>query len=644
MDEEGGEVTIPSSSRTIAPENSNDVLARVAHIVRTLVQIIVGILAFVAKIVRTIAEVIIHVLGRVADIVRILIQIILLVRIFVPKFMSKFFDFGDEYYNHEMKKKGLLWRVFFSPLTRKNAFIISCIAVSIDPLFFYIPVIDEKNKCLGIDKRLKTAALCLRALPDAAFVLHTINHVFMLLGGVLISWVPWIRVPEVGAFVFLVGILGILVILVFSFLSILIGAFLILPIPQLAIVVFFFKSAGSGHFGQRVTTVNVFLVMHYPARVFLIYRFSKYLKNKPKTGVQAALYFFFYVLSSHVLGGFWYFFSIQREISCWHQFCENAISCGATDYCSGSTSRNITFLNELCPSNPPNATVFNFGIFLDAIQYGITRSMHFPTKFFYCVWWGVRNLSNFGTNMQTSSYVWENCFAIIVSLIGLLLFLYLLGNLQIYMQQALQKSLDKEELGRKIDKKKKKIKKCMEMHGISNDTVGRILGGIRENKLEKNIDGEVDVNYIFSVLNKDKREIMRHDICWKKLKNAKELQNMNDQDLQMICPYLKPKIFKENEILVEAGQPLNAMLIIIAGSMQAYLPIRDVGDAHPSTSFETLGKGMLVGEQLLDWAAKTKTFDDQPVSFKTIRCSEKVEAFALTVDDFSEHQSQDVKR
>ncbi|PQQ04970.1 cyclic nucleotide-gated ion channel 1-like [Prunus yedoensis var. nudiflora] len=108
---------------------------------------------------------------------------------------------------------------------------------------------------------------------------------------------------------------------------------------------------------------------------------------------------------------------------------------------------------------------------------------------------------------------------------------------------------------------------------------------------------------------------------------------MNDQTLGMICDYLKPKIFKENAQVVEAGQPLNAMLYIIAGSMQAYLPIRAAGEARPSTSFETLEKGMFVGEELLDWVAKTKTFYDQPVSFKTIRCSKNVEAFALTVDD-----------
>ncbi|PQQ03808.1 cyclic nucleotide-gated ion channel 4-like [Prunus yedoensis var. nudiflora] len=114
---------------------------------------------------------------------------------------------------------------------------------------------------------------------------------------------------------------------------------------------------------------------------------------------------------------------------------------------------------------------------------------------------------------------------------------------------------------------------------------------------------------------------------------VKELQHIDDWSLRRICDYLKPKIFKENEMVVEAGQPLNAMLIIIAGSMQAYQPIKVAGEACSSTSFETLDKGMFVGEQLLDWAAKTKTFNDQPVSFKTIRCSKKVEAFALTVVD-----------
>lgn len=88
--------------------------------------------------------------------------------------------------------------------------------MSIDPVFFYIPVIDEKNKCLGIDKRLKTVALWLRALPDAAFALQTINSVLRIFK----------RARAVDCFeILLLSFMSI-------FIGILIGAVLILPIPQ----------------------------------------------------------------------------------------------------------------------------------------------------------------------------------------------------------------------------------------------------------------------------------------------------------------------------------------------------------------------------------------------------------------------------
>ncbi|XP_008225850.2 PREDICTED: putative cyclic nucleotide-gated ion channel 13 [Prunus mume] len=186
----------------------------------------------------------------------------------------------------------------------------------------------------------------------------------------------------------------------------------------------------------------------------------------------------------------------------------------------------------------------------------------------------------------------------------------------------------------KIREKVEAIFLWMAINNISDDVAIDIMHGFSQNKLKENIDAEVDVNYVFSVLDECGRSIMRRHFCMETLKKVKELQSMNDQALGTICDYLKPKMFKENAQVVEAGQPLNAMLYIIAGSMQAYLPIRAAGEACTSTSFEILEKGMLVvGEQLLDWAAKTKTFYDQPVSFKTVRCAEKVEAFALTIND-----------
>jgi hypothetical protein len=50
------------------------------------------------------------------------------------------------------------------------------------------------------------------------------------------------------------------------------------------------------------------------------------------------------------------------------------------------------FLNNPCPVQTPNTTLFDFAIFLDALQSGVVESTDFPQKLFYCFWWGLRNL------------------------------------------------------------------------------------------------------------------------------------------------------------------------------------------------------------------------------------------------------------
>ena len=48
------------------------------------------------------------------------------------------------------------------------------IAVSLDPLFFYIPVIDENKKCIGLDKKLRFISLILRSVTDIIGVINII--------------------------------------------------------------------------------------------------------------------------------------------------------------------------------------------------------------------------------------------------------------------------------------------------------------------------------------------------------------------------------------------------------------------------------------------------------------------------------------
>lgn len=54
-------------------------------------------------------------------------------------------------------------------------FVLSCaLALSLDPLFFYIPVINDEKKCLALDKKLEVTSIVLRSFTDIFYILHII--------------------------------------------------------------------------------------------------------------------------------------------------------------------------------------------------------------------------------------------------------------------------------------------------------------------------------------------------------------------------------------------------------------------------------------------------------------------------------------
>lgn len=102
------------------------------------------------------------------------------------------------------------------------------------------------------------------------------------------------------------------------------------------------------------------------------------------------------ICCSQVLGAFWYLISLERETTCWKQACGNSTICTRRDlYCDtgGRHPDKTAFLNSSCPILVEDKEKFDFGIFLDGLQSGIVESKtDFPQKFFYCFWWGLRNL------------------------------------------------------------------------------------------------------------------------------------------------------------------------------------------------------------------------------------------------------------
>ena len=55
-----------------------------------------------------------------------------------------------------------------------SALVLVCVfSVLLDPLFFYLPLINESKKCIGLDKKLWTTALVLRSVTDFFHLMHT---------------------------------------------------------------------------------------------------------------------------------------------------------------------------------------------------------------------------------------------------------------------------------------------------------------------------------------------------------------------------------------------------------------------------------------------------------------------------------------
>ncbi|KAG4397022.1 hypothetical protein GLYMA_10G053900v4 [Glycine max] len=141
-----------------------------------------------------------------------------------------------------------------------------------------------------------------------------------------------------------------------------------------------------------------------------------------------------------VLGSSWYLLSIERQNECWKKVCTlqyphcqyrylDCQSMGDPDRIAWLRSSN---LSSLCDQS---SDFFQFGIFADALNLEVTASKFF-NKYCYCLWWGLRNLSSVGQNLLTGTRVAEINFAVIIAVLGLVLFALLIGNMQTYLQST----------------------------------------------------------------------------------------------------------------------------------------------------------------------------------------------------------------
>ncbi|XP_020588369.1 probable cyclic nucleotide-gated ion channel 5 [Phalaenopsis equestris] len=508
-------------------------------------------------------------------------------------------------------------------LRMNRLFVISCIlAVSVDPLFFYLPVYDQDSNCLNIDRNLAYISTTLRTFIDSFYLLR------MALQFRTAYIAPSSRVFGRGELVidpaqianrylqrhFIVDFLA------------------VLPLPQIVVWRFLHRSHGDDV--QTTKNILLFLIfLQYIPRFFRLFPLTSELKRTAGVFAEtawagAAYYLLWFLLASHIAGAFWYLLAVERQDDCWRLACSNYSGCLKDFlYCSNNHPEGFDqwfnassqVLNNQCSAdgdNPP----FDYGIFSQALTAGIISSRKFVAKFCYCLWFGLQNLSTLGQGLVTSTYPGEVFYSIALSILGLILFALLIGNMQTYLQSL---TIRVEEMR----VKRRDSEQWMHHRLLPPELRERVrrydqykwqeTRGVDEENLVKSLPADL------------RRDIKRH-LCLALVRRVPLFGNMDERLLDAICERLMPSLYTENTYIVREGDPVDEMLFIIRGRLES---VTTDGGRSGFFNRSILKEGDFCGEELLTWALDPKAGANLPSSTRTVRSLTEVEAFALMADE-----------
>ncbi|OVA10114.1 Cyclic nucleotide-binding domain [Macleaya cordata] len=531
--------------------------------------------------------------------------------------------FSEDY--ERVKKKILDPR---GPFIRRwnKIFLAAClVSLFVDPLFFYLPGA-RREMCIYITLPLEVALTMIRSVADVFYMIQ----IFVRLRTAYVA--PSSRVFGRGELIIDPSKIASRY-LAKEFWIELVAA---LPLPQVLLWVVIPNLNGL----TMTNTKNVLrfsIIFQYIPRLFLIFPLSSQIVKA--TGVVtetewagAAYNLMLYMLASHVIGACWYLLSIERQEACWREVCSlqspqcqfGFIDCHKLDSSSRISWFKSSNITQLC--NPSN-NFFQFGIYADALNFGITTSSSFFDKYFYCLWWGLRNLSSLGQNLSTSTYVGEISFAIVIAILGLVLFGLLIGNMQTYLQSTTVR-LEEWRIKRRDTEQwmrhrqlPKELRECVRRHNQYKWVATR----------------GVDEEYLLKGLPMDLRRDIKRHLCLDLVRRVPLFDQMDERMLDAICERLKPGLCTQGTCLVREGDPVNEMLFIIRGHLDSYTTN---GGRTGFFNSCRIGPGDFCGEELLTWVLDPRPSFILPSSTRTVRAIAEVEAFALIAEDLKFVASQ----
>lgn len=531
--------------------------------------------------------------------------------------------FSEDY--ERVKKKILDPR---GPAIRRwnKIFLVAClVSLFVDPLFFYLPVV-RHEVCIDIGIPLEVILTIIRTLGDAFYIIQ----IYIRFRTAYVA--PSSRVFGRGELVIDPSKIASRY-LKKGFWIDFVAA---LPLPQV-LIWFIIPNLRGSTMRNTKNVLRFIIIFQYLPRLFLIFPLSQQIINA--TGVVtetawagAAYNLVLFMLASHVLGACWYLLSIERQEACWRSVCNSEkpscqygyFDCHKVEDPNRESWFKFSNITSLC--DPNNVSSYKFGIYADAVTFDVTTAPFF-NKYFYCLWWGLKNLSSVGQNLATSTYVGEIIFAIIIATLGLVLFALLIGNMQTYLQST---TIRLEEW---------RIKRTdTEQWMHHRQLPPELRQSVRKYDQYKWVATRgVDEEVLLKGLPTDLRRDIKRHICLDLVRRVPLFDQMDERMLDAICERLKPALCTEGTFLVREGDPVNEMLFIIRGHLDSYTTN---GGRTGFFNSCRIGPGDFCGEELLTWALDPRPSVILPSSTRTVKSISEVEAFALRADDLKFVASQ----
>ncbi|XP_040997564.1 probable cyclic nucleotide-gated ion channel 20, chloroplastic [Juglans microcarpa x Juglans regia] len=508
-------------------------------------------------------------------------------------------------------------------------FVISClVAIFVDPLFFFLLSTLKDKKCIVIDWPMTTTMVVFRSLTDLIYFFH------MLLQFRLAYVAPESRVVGAGELVDHPKKIALHYIRGFFFIDL----FVVLPLPQIIILLVLPKSLGSSGANYAKNLLRAAILVQYIPR---LYRFLPLLAGQSPSGLvfesawaNFVINLLTFMLSGHVVGSCWYLFGLQRVNQCFRDACQNSIvpkcmrfiDCGHGnefgDFVSDPAWDSWTS-NENA-SGCFTSDAFSYGIYGQAVN--LTTEQSIITRYIFSLFWGFQQISTLAGNQTPSYFVWEVLFTMAIIGLGLLLFALLIGNMQNFLQALGRRRLE-------MSLRRRDVEQWMSHRRLPEELRRQVRQAERYNwAATRGVNEEILLENLPEDL---QRDIRRH--LFKFVKKVRIFSMMDDPVLDAICERLRQKIYiKGSKILYEGGL-VEKMVFIVRGKTES---VGYDGIVVP------LCEGDVCGEELLTWCLEQSSVnkDGKKIripgqrlhSNRMVRCLTNVEAFSLKAADLEE--------